>query len=174
VCNKAVKWGQRGIACDNCDLWYHRACMSMTTDSYQRLANSSIAWLCKGCNTPNHCSIIYQSIQSDDNQFSSLSDIEFNNTSHASNLSNSLYNSFSTINSPLASSSSKQRITSNKPQLSNGSLRILNINLQSIRNIRCIAKSDNINRHWCHNRNRNLVEWFNLFFRSDTNWPIWC
>lgn len=123
------------------------ACMSMNTDSYQSLVNSSIAWLCKGCTTPNHCSIIYQSIQSDDNQFSSLSDIEFSNTSHASNLANSLCNSFSTINSPLASSSPKQRITSNKPQLPNGSLRILNINLQSIRNIRCIAKSDNINRH---------------------------
>jgi len=67
VCNKAVKWGQRGIACDNCDLWFHQACMSMNTDSYQRLANSSLAWLCKGCNTPNHRSVIYQSIQSDDN-----------------------------------------------------------------------------------------------------------
>jgi hypothetical protein len=45
VCNKAVKWGQRGTACDNCDLWYHQACMSMNTDSYQHLANSSIAWI---------------------------------------------------------------------------------------------------------------------------------
>lgn len=73
ICKDAVKWGQEGIACDNCDLWYHRECMTMTSDSYHRFAdNSSLIWLCKVCNTPNHCSILYQSINSDDNQFSSF------------------------------------------------------------------------------------------------------
>ena len=72
VCNKPVRWNQKGIACDNCDLWYYQACMSMNTDSYLRHANSSLAWLCKACHTPNHTSILYESIKSDDNKSSSL------------------------------------------------------------------------------------------------------
>jgi hypothetical protein len=76
ICNRAVKWGQKGIACDNCDLWYHQTCMSMNSDTYLRLANTSIAWLCKVRNTPNHNSVLYTLIMSDDNQFSSLSGIE--------------------------------------------------------------------------------------------------
>ena len=59
ICNRAVKWGQKGIACDNCDLWYHQPCMSMNSDTYLKLANTSIAWLCKVCNTPNHSSVLY-------------------------------------------------------------------------------------------------------------------
>ena len=105
---RSVKWGQEGIACDNCDLWYHRECMTMTSDSYHRFAdNSSLIWLCKVCNTPNHCSILYQSINSDDNQFSSLSDIDQNVSCHSS-----LNSSLSTINSPLGTSSPKPE---NKP-----------------------------------------------------------
>jgi hypothetical protein len=90
ICNRAVKWGQKGIACDNCDLWYHQTCMSMNSDTYLRLANTSIAWLCKVCNTPNHSSVLYTSIMSDDNQFSSLSGNETNsvNIDNLSSLNN--------------------------------------------------------------------------------------
>jgi hypothetical protein len=88
--NRAVKWGRKGIACDNCDLWYHQTCMSMNSDTYLRLANTSIAWLCKVCNTPNHSSVLYTSIMSDDNQFSSLSGNETNsvNIDNLSSLNN--------------------------------------------------------------------------------------
>ena len=133
ICNRAVKWGQKGIACDNCDLWYHQTCMSMNSDTYLRLANTSIAWLCKVCNTPNHSSVLYtSSIMSDDNQFSSLSGNETNSVNN-DNLS-SLNNSISTINSPLASSSPKQHNTNETTRASKDTLRILNINIQSIRN----------------------------------------
>ena len=122
---------KKGIACDNCDLWYHQACMSMNTDSFLRLANSSLAWLCKACHTPNHTSVLYESIKSDDNQFSSLYESNCNNeNSHYTSFNDSL----STINSPLASSSPRQKRNIINNKLSKESIRILNINFQSIRN----------------------------------------
>ena len=29
ICNRAVKWKQEALACDNCDGWYHVECMKM-------------------------------------------------------------------------------------------------------------------------------------------------
>ena len=110
ICNRAIKCGQKDIACDNCDLWYHQPCMSMNSYTYLKLENTSIACLCKVCNTPNHSSVLYTSIMSDDNQFSSLSGNETNSI-NIDNLS-SLNNNIFTINSPLASSSPKQHNTS--------------------------------------------------------------
>ena len=132
VCNKPVRWNhKKGIACDNCDLWYHQACMSMNTDSYLRLVNSSLAWLCKACHTPNHTSVLYESIKSDDNQFSLLYESNCNNEkSHYTSFNDSL----STINSSLASSSPRQRRSIINKRKTKELIRILNINVQSIRN----------------------------------------
>ena len=131
VCNKPVRWNQKGIACDNCDLWYYQACISMNTDSYLRHANSSLAWLCKACHTPNHTSVLYESIKSDDNQFSSLYESNCNNeNSHYTSFNDSL----STINSPLASSSPRKNRNIINNKLNKESIQILNINFQGIRN----------------------------------------
>ena len=56
-------------------LWYHQAYLSKNTDTYLRLANASLVWLCKSCYTPKHTSILYKLIISDDNQRSSMYDI---------------------------------------------------------------------------------------------------
>lgn len=62
ICTKAVKTGQRGVAFDKCDIWYHTSCMFMTTPEYIHLANTSTVWICSASNTP-HSSIykIYNS-----------------------------------------------------------------------------------------------------------------
>jgi hypothetical protein len=105
--------------------------MSMNTDSYLRLVNSSLAWLCKTCHTPNHTSVLYESIKSDDNQFSLLYESNCNNEkSHYTNFNDSL----STINGSLASSSPRQRRSIINNNKNKELIRILNINVQSIRN----------------------------------------
>ena len=89
-----------------------------------RLTNTSIDWLCKACNTPNHSSVLYISIMSDDNQLRSLNGNETNNVN--------IDNLFSLNNS--ISSSPKQHNTSVTTRASKDTLHILNINFQSIRN----------------------------------------
>ena len=56
VCNKAVKWGQRGIRCDTCFGWYHVDCMVMSTQSYDDLNHSGVMWICHACGIPNYSS----------------------------------------------------------------------------------------------------------------------
>jgi hypothetical protein len=57
------------------------------------------------CHTPNHTSILYESILSDDNEFSLLYETNCNNeNSHYTSFNDSL----STMNSPLALSSPRQ------------------------------------------------------------------
>ena len=61
ICSKAVKWGPRALACDNCDQWCHTECMTMTSEEYHHLADTSVIWLCKICHAPN-LSNLYGSI----------------------------------------------------------------------------------------------------------------
>ena len=37
LCDKAVKWSQKGVRCDNCFGWYHTDCISINTHSYEEL-----------------------------------------------------------------------------------------------------------------------------------------
>ena len=91
IFNKPVRWNQNGIACDNCNLFM--------------VPDSSMACLCKACHTPNLTSILYESILSDDNEFSLLYETNCNNeNSHYTSFNDSL----SAINSPLALSSPRQ------------------------------------------------------------------
>jgi hypothetical protein len=46
-------------------LWYHQAYLSVNSDIYLPLANSSLPWLCKVCHTPNHTSISIENPDTD-------------------------------------------------------------------------------------------------------------
>ena len=59
ICDKAVKRGQRGIACDGCDKWHHVDCMLMSTGVYEALANTSLEWICCACGMPNFASSLF-------------------------------------------------------------------------------------------------------------------
>lgn len=97
ICNSDVLDCHKGISCDNCLEWFHQLYISMCSDSYGRQANSSLQWMCKGCNTPNHLSSLYDPITSDQNQFSVISNL-------SGNINN---NSTSSIVDPIATSSTK-------------------------------------------------------------------
>ena len=34
ICHRAVTWGQKGVSCDDCDLWHHAECMHMPSHIY--------------------------------------------------------------------------------------------------------------------------------------------
>ena len=53
-CFQAVKWGQKAIACDSCDQWYHKNCIEMNSilyDNYE--ANVDLSWECCNCGVKN-------------------------------------------------------------------------------------------------------------------------
>ncbi len=54
ICSKAAKWGQRAICCDDCNMWYHLDCISMSTPSYEMIQDTSVSWICDACGKPNY------------------------------------------------------------------------------------------------------------------------
>ena len=128
ICSKAVKWGQRALACDNCDQWCHTECMTMTSEEYHHLADTSVIWLCKICHAPN-LSNLYGSITVTDNSFSSLS-----TDLHTTSVIDSSCHSTTSLGSPMASSSPNRSTKHNDPEKSLKSLRAIVINFQSIKN----------------------------------------
>ena len=125
LCSKAVKWGQRALACDSCDKWCHVSCMAMSTADYDQLANSSVTWICSSCNTPNFTKL-YDSILVDNNSFECLSSASMDSIALSSPTS-------STMGSPSATSSPKKSRAPNS-QRSRRELRTIVLNFQRIKN----------------------------------------
>lgn len=174
ICKKACKLGT--IACDECDQWLHKTCISMSSTEYSRLGNCSDRWTCPNCEKPNNSSIIYATplsneqsytteninqsehlslIQSEsDFSFPSASSITDESRSSISSDGNSTFNILPQTNGITTSSPNPIRPTSTKNQnkmnattRKNG-LRILNINFQSLRKKGQIARN-------CHIRLRS-------------------
>ena len=120
VFSKACRWNQKALACDDCDQWFHTACMGVSNSAYDNLANTSVSWYCTNCNRPNHSTLPYDLSSSVANRFSSLQPDSFNST-------------ISSIGSPTATSSPRR--VRNKPQSKvKQGLRTLIINFQSVKN----------------------------------------
>ena len=58
ICEKAVTWKQRGVACDDCQQWYRVSCMHMSTPVYEGLTNVSCH--CDRCGMPNFSSSLFE------------------------------------------------------------------------------------------------------------------
>ena len=121
VCDKACRWNQKAVACDNCDQWYHADCMGISNSMYESLSNTSVSWICSKCEIPNHSTILYESTMSVSNSFSCLSGTSNLNITSCSEQS---------FGNPTSTSSPK-RTSVNKE---NDKIRILEINFQSIKN----------------------------------------
>ena len=37
ICQYPVTWSQEGVACDGCELWHHKSCISLCSDDFQLL-----------------------------------------------------------------------------------------------------------------------------------------
>ena len=130
ICNQAVTWKQRGVACDDCEKWYHVDCMHMSTPIYVALAHSNVSWHCVACGLPQFSTSLFDSHSLDiSNSFSSLSS------------ANSTPSDSVSPGPPLASSSpykkcqtqsgKKARSAYNKTK---GNMKILIVNFQSAKN----------------------------------------
>ena len=53
LCEVDANWSNSGIACESCDVWYHRSCADLNMSSFDRLASSSRIWICAKCHSSN-------------------------------------------------------------------------------------------------------------------------
>ena len=154
ICSKAVKWSDKGVACDSCSTWFHTQCMGMCDEIYNSLA-PNISWTCFQCGLPNFSTQLFMSTQADGKDIPpSLAEI-----THATTISDHSATNTSdkgcAIGHPLCTSSPKDKpkvdysnTTSSissisaasdpllrRPQAvkSNQSVRVLVINFQSLR-----------------------------------------
>lgn len=140
VCQKACKEGT--IACDDCDQWMHKTCIGMSTTELSEIGKSEDAWTCPSCSKKNNSSMKIYHVPIDNNNSSlnistnpllldSIAEESIPSTS-GSSISSPSFNSasFNSTDIPIMSSSPKPT----KPKTTvKKSLRILNINFQSLR-----------------------------------------
>ncbi len=48
-----MTWSCKGVACDNCDLWYHISCIDLCSNDYDLLQRSNVQWICPKCDSIN-------------------------------------------------------------------------------------------------------------------------
>ena len=54
ICSKQCTSKQQSVACDECDIWFHRKCMLMNVQVFNGLHN--VSWYCDSCGLPNFSS----------------------------------------------------------------------------------------------------------------------
>ena len=149
VCEKAVRWNQKGVACDHCSAWSHKVCIGMTTQEYDRLTdNENLTWYCNKCDRPNHSTSLFASALADEstNTYSTMSEsVSRANSDSYSSIEMPSFDE-STIGQPMATSSPSQpvadtgvTITIKDPHLkrktgSKDNIKILVVNCQSLKN----------------------------------------
>ncbi|KAK3108364.1 hypothetical protein FSP39_006467 [Pinctada imbricata] len=122
-CGKAVKWSKtvKSVACTQCETWFHKDCLGMSTAVYLPLENTDLSWYCCNCGIPNFNSSL----------FSEFDTSGSNLTSSTPNSSSQSSSSF--FGDPILSSSPKQPVQKNHL---NKKARVLTINFQSMRSKR--------------------------------------
>ena len=60
-CELKVGWSTLALCCDNCDVWYHKDCLSLSNTRYSLLGKSNVSWICLKCTSMNVDSFTYHS-----------------------------------------------------------------------------------------------------------------
>lgn len=141
ICEKPVKSNQRGVQCDDCDVWFHTKCMSMPSAVYKGIEGKDVSWICCSCGLPNFSSTLFFTPSSDsintsiatENSYSVLSSLSGHHTgSPAPSSSSTSFSSMnSSIGSPMHMSSPLRNTRQEKRLLS--SFRVMIVNFQSLR-----------------------------------------
>ena len=63
ICQYPVTWSQEGVACDGCELWHHKSCLSLCSDDFQLLECSNVAWKCCKCDSINCDTFTFHSFE---------------------------------------------------------------------------------------------------------------
>ena len=120
ICDRACGWGQRAIACDNCNSWYHTDCLKMQTPVFKHYAQVNISWICCTCGLPSFSSSLFDTfIVSAPNPFEALDSVSSTGSDDDSD-----------PGLPLHTSSPKMNRQTRGPQ---HGFRIVCLNLQSMR-----------------------------------------
>lgn len=76
-CGKAVTWSKRlAVACDDCNTWYHAACLGMSLNCYNAVAQPDASWHCCSCGVPHFSSSLFESFQLDSSMSTSGDDLQ--------------------------------------------------------------------------------------------------
>jgi len=75
LCDHEVSWSCKGVACDECKIWYHKTCIELCTTDYDLLGHTSVQWLCCRCDSINCDSFSFHSYELETtNTFSTIAD----------------------------------------------------------------------------------------------------
>ena len=119
-CKRAVHHCHEAILCDDCDTWYHKDCIGMSSainDQISRQTNS-FSWICCSFGMPNFSSALF------DTDLSQFQTSNYFSHLDATNCSN--------LGSPIAASSPKAFRHNTPPKIAKRPLKSLIINCQSL------------------------------------------
>lgn len=58
TCDLNVDWSDVAVCCNNCQVWFHKSCASMSSAEFNQIENNT--WHCCRCNSVNCSSFLYQ------------------------------------------------------------------------------------------------------------------
>jgi hypothetical protein len=125
VCDKAVRWNQKAVACDNCDMWHHVNCMGMAKEVYDAINTTDASWICWNCGIPNFSTSLFDTLVIESNNtFEPLAEVSIPlaDTSLPDNIGSPLH----------ASSPTSAPRPSPAKRKTKQSLKVLTVNIQSI------------------------------------------
>lgn len=83
-----VTWHCRGVACDDCGVWYHGSCIELCSNDFAMLERSNVQWLCHKCDSINNDTFTFRSLLLNcSNYYTSLTDPDITSNSVTSSFS---------------------------------------------------------------------------------------
>ena len=113
TCSHEVHDHHHAIQCDQCDIWYHTACVQINDTTYGQLKYHSVLWFCSCCGLPNYSEYLFTSNINTPNPYSVLESTP--NSSDYTNISDDANPTFAP-NPANTSTPDRAKITS-KPKL---------------------------------------------------------